>query len=72
MRNGMFYVGQTQEVKERLQRHANGIDSRQAKQLQEFLLLKRRSHEDRHRNKAGAPTQEMVSGKKARPHSRRL
>ncbi len=39
MRNGMLYVGQTCDVAARVQRHADGTGSRQAKQLKEFLLV---------------------------------
>jgi predicted GIY-YIG superfamily endonuclease len=39
MRNGMLYVGQTHDVAARVQRHADGTGSRQAKQLKEFLLV---------------------------------
>ncbi|QYY34824.1 GIY-YIG nuclease family protein [Ruficoccus sp. ZRK36] len=39
MRNGMYYVGQTRDVSRRIQRHADGTGSRQAKQLKEFALV---------------------------------
>ncbi|WP_425499844.1 GIY-YIG nuclease family protein [Cerasicoccus fimbriatus] len=39
MRNGMFYVGQTQNVASRMQRHSDGTGSRQAMQLKEFVLV---------------------------------
>lgn len=39
MRNGMLYVGQTHDVAARVQRHANGTGSRQARQLKEFWLI---------------------------------
>lgn len=39
MRNGMFYVGQTHDVAKRMQRHADGSGSRQARQLKDFVLV---------------------------------
>lgn len=49
MCNGMLYVGQSHVVARRMERHADGTGSRQAKQLkEEFLLisdLHRRSNE---------------------------
>jgi predicted GIY-YIG superfamily endonuclease len=39
MRNNMLYVGQTKDVEKRIQRHADGSGSRQAKQLKKFILV---------------------------------
>ena len=39
MCNGMLYVGQSRDVIKRLQRHADGSGSRQARQLKEFVLV---------------------------------
>ena len=41
MRNGMLYVGQTCDVAARVQRHADGTGSRQAKQLKEVNIYLR-------------------------------
>jgi predicted GIY-YIG superfamily endonuclease len=39
MRNDMLYVGQTKNIANRIERHADGTGSRQAKQLKEFALV---------------------------------
>jgi putative endonuclease len=39
MRNDMLYVGQTKNIASRIDRHADGTGSRQAKQLKESALV---------------------------------